>query len=87
MESRIWQHLLSRRKDAPGDGLYDLEQDPRMLRNLVGAAGTEDAGRSLSRSMNELLRLRSQAAVERPDKPVPYSDEEVRMLKSLGYLQ
>lgn len=87
VESRIWQHLLSLRKDAPGDELYDLEQDPRMLRNLVDAAGMEDAGRSLSRSMNELLWRRLQAAVERPGKPVRYSDEEVRMLKSLGYLQ
>jgi arylsulfatase len=86
LETEVFKKLVTLRKNAEGDELYDLRQDPGMARNLAGtpefaAQAREDAART-ERLFNVLTGGKRVFGAP----PLPYSAEEVRKLRNLGYL-
>jgi hypothetical protein len=85
VETNLFRQFLTARKNAEGDELYDLSADPAMQRNLAGSPGSEEPMAQMrlrtSRLFGSLAALGPQHAVG------PQTAEEIRKLRSLGYLQ
>ncbi len=83
----LWRHLLTARKKAKDDELYDLRADAGMEHNLIHEPGRqEDANRLralLGKEFFELARHGGEDATSTGQ----YSNEELELLKSLGYIQ
>ncbi len=87
VQSRLWAKLLTERKRAPLDEIYDLEQDPAMVRNLIDSVEVADSAQSMRRSVDRQWGGYSQTGLEREQDAISYTAEEIEMLRSLGYIQ
>jgi hypothetical protein len=77
--TQIWTHLLTERKRRPGDELYRISSDPGMTTNVMDADARVERQRIVER-WREL-------APEPTTFPAgSYTEEERRLLRSLGYL-
>lgn len=86
MVSRIYENLLTARKQETADELYDTASDPGMLRNRIaspeGRRKADELGRRIATLFPEYLRAGRQG-----DDRWDYTPEEVERLRSLGYLR
>ncbi len=83
----LWQNLLTSRKAARGDELYDLSNDPDMLVNLAGLAEYEEEVRDLRAKINQQWATYSRSAEGSRAVGVEYTEEEIELLRSLGYVR
>lgn len=85
IETELWRYLLTKRKMAPGDELYDLAADAAMERNLIDEPGARsDVERLRSLLEQEFFGLSRRGPVQ---GPAAYSEEDLELLRSLGYVQ
>ncbi len=83
--SSLYKNLMAQRKASVSDELYDLRVDPGMERNLIGDAAMRPIAASMQRTLRKLYT--SFAAVRSLAAGHKYTSEEVKKLKSLGYIQ
>ncbi|HEX8170019.1 MAG TPA: sulfatase [Thermoanaerobaculia bacterium] len=79
----IYAGFLTQRKLAPNDELYDIASDPGMTRNRIADAALQPAIEAMRRRMRELY---TQLAASRKTTDVQYTSEELKKLRSLGYI-
>jgi len=75
--------LLTERKETTHDELYDTKTDPDMVHNLEESPEYEDLAEKLKVTINELFDYQHGSV----DSKSEYTPEEIKVLKSLGYLQ
>ena len=78
---------MTQRKRAPGDELYDLAGDPAMHRNLVGHPRYRDEAKRLPRLLDEIFFETWQRGSQNVGDPRSYTEKELELLRSLGYIQ
>lgn len=83
----LWSQPLARpRKASATDELYDAKSDPRMLRNLIARTDLAPVVDRLRRSLRDGYEA-TIAAMPSIDPSRRYSEEELKKLRSLGYIQ
>lgn len=75
----LYGHLLAPRKRHTGDELYDVKDDPAMLRPI------KDATEMAARSRELADRFRELASHDPANLAIP--EEEQKLLRSMGYIQ
>ncbi|MCP5050352.1 MAG: sulfatase, partial [bacterium] len=91
LDSKIFETLRTLRKHKRRNELYNLEKDPKMLKNILKGTGRtilpkEIEGRKkIYRHLNRYLKESKKISQDGKRKK-PLTDKEKEMLKSLGYL-
>lgn len=75
-------HTLVARKKKTTDELYDVEDDPGMRKNLAPSTATRIYGQKLRALYEAAVAVQSE-----PNRNRALSPEDVRKLRSLGYIQ
>lgn len=100
VENRIFTALKTQRKLKTGDELYNLETDLAMIKNMLSGSGGDSPVSPISPALKERVVKGKKAIYEslrfyreetkkilgNPIGDKPLTDEEKKMLKSLGYL-
>ncbi len=84
--SDLSQIIYSTRKRNTSDELYDLETDPKMLRNLIKDASLSSIRSGLEARTKKLYTSTYGAAFGDSGPTLPIPREEMEKLKSLGYV-
>lgn len=83
----LWTQSFARQRKAnASDELYDATSDPRMLRNLIARADLAPIVSRLRGSLRHDYEA-TIAAMPSIDPTRKYSEEELKKLRSLGYIQ
>jgi hypothetical protein len=87
LRTRFWKTLLTDRKWETHDELYDVSSDPTMVRNLIHIPTYRKKALDLDAAIDSLY---TELSARRPlldTLGTEYSDEEIEMLRSLGYIR
>jgi arylsulfatase A-like enzyme len=84
--SRLFAILQVPRKNDAGDELYDVEDDPKMIRNRIADRALGEVRKSMERRTRELYGAIYGRAFDRRKPTATLPPEEIEKLRSLGYL-
>jgi hypothetical protein len=80
----LFTYMMAARKRVATDELYDLRTDPGMRRNLIASPALRGIATSMQRQLRTIFESVAEARTPVSHKQTP---EEVKRLRSLGYIQ